>query len=425
VALQLDLSHALRTLAELRGLVEAIRDAPHKEPEPDWLEWKTGFDLASEVEHRFETAKHILGFGNRSPLVAQPYMEGTAYLVLGAEPGNVVGVAPLDPADIDNWLSKYVAPGRPRWRSDAVEVDSCNVIVITVEAPRWGDSQCTLQHGFAGFRAGRIFVRRGGTTAEASPSEIVQLETRLVRGADDIDVALQADLPLGPLQALELSDAHREQWLEQERDRLLGALPTRHDYRFGSSLFDGRTAEQYRAEAQEYLHDAGRRWQTLALAAAIKHELAVARFTLVNNTPRNFEKTVLELSLPPNAKAFLDRHGPSDWLDPPDPPEVYGRGLVTIPKFTPPVSIHREVDEVTAEDGLDQVRFHPRDLRPHSRVSLPEVHFYLSPEIAGQALEISWRATSTSATNFAAGVVSLEASGQPAQMSESEQDDED
>ena len=65
MALSIDISRALRTRWELHRLVEAIRDAPAGEPETDWVEWKTVFDLDNDVAHRFETAKHILGFGNR------------------------------------------------------------------------------------------------------------------------------------------------------------------------------------------------------------------------------------------------------------------------------------------------------------------------------------------------------------------------
>src|SRR4051794_22029323 len=89
VALALDTTRALRTLPELRALVEAVRDAPRSEPETDALEWKRGLDLASKAEDRFNLARHVLGMGNRTPVVASRTFEGCAYLLVGVEPGAV------------------------------------------------------------------------------------------------------------------------------------------------------------------------------------------------------------------------------------------------------------------------------------------------------------------------------------------------
>ena len=65
MALHVDAMRALRTHGELVALVEAIRDAPTGEPETDTIEWKTDWDL-SEAAVRFQTARHLLGFGNRT-----------------------------------------------------------------------------------------------------------------------------------------------------------------------------------------------------------------------------------------------------------------------------------------------------------------------------------------------------------------------
>jgi hypothetical protein len=182
MALAVDIARALRTRAELISLVEAIRDADPNEHESDWVEWKRELNLGADAGHTFEAARHILGFGNRDPAAVASYCEGTAYLVVGAEPRAVQEVPPWDPADLDNWISRYVASGAPRWRADRVEVDGKQVVVFTIEAPSPGDRICTLQRGFDRTPAGRIFVRRGGKTHEASPAEIAHLEARLLRG---------------------------------------------------------------------------------------------------------------------------------------------------------------------------------------------------------------------------------------------------
>lgn len=94
--LNLDMTRALRTYGELLDLVKAVRDAPAGEPETDSVEWKSAWDLSS-AKYKFETARHILGFGNRTVVAAQGMFEGCAYLVAGVEPGNVVGIEKLDP----------------------------------------------------------------------------------------------------------------------------------------------------------------------------------------------------------------------------------------------------------------------------------------------------------------------------------------
>ncbi|HLB22115.1 MAG TPA: hypothetical protein VK605_08380, partial [Solirubrobacteraceae bacterium] len=187
--LNVDSGRALRTPGELRALVEAVRDAPASEPETDSVEWKGSWDLA-DAGHRFETGKHILGFGNRSVVAAARTFEGCAYLLAGVEPGKLVGTAILDPADIDNYLSKYVLPGQPRWHPSYVTVEGQQVLVITVEAPRDGDPICTLQRAYEGAEPGRIFIRRHGKTLEATPAEVRALEARLRNERPRVELSL-------------------------------------------------------------------------------------------------------------------------------------------------------------------------------------------------------------------------------------------
>lgn len=87
MTLSVDRTRALRTRSELISLVSAVRDASSSEAETDSLEWKSHWDLSS-AETRFETARHILGFGNRSLTLAGRDFEGCAYFLAGVEPGN-------------------------------------------------------------------------------------------------------------------------------------------------------------------------------------------------------------------------------------------------------------------------------------------------------------------------------------------------
>jgi len=416
MALSIDISRALRTRSELHGLVEAIRDAPAGEPETDWVEWKTGFDLDKDVAHRFETARHILGFGNRHPTAATPYCRGTAYLVLGVEPSNVVGVAAWDPADLDNWLSGYIAAGRPRWRSDAVEVDGLNVIVFTVEAPQWGDHICTLQRGFDRHPAGRIFVRRNGKTIEPGPAEVAQLEERTARGADDIEVSVAAEFPNGALTALVLPEQAPADWVEaQKRDLLAPIAPPapRRNNPFGiasfdpprpSRSFDRRSKDEYRAEVEAYTAGADQVFLARLLAAAVRGHLAVLRFAILNPTPRNFPDAELEVRFPEGVRIFLDEDDPADQLDAASRPAKYGNMAALLAPVIPGVSIHRK-HSVSYENGRAVVRFIPVDVRPGRRHTVTEIHLGIPAELAGTHIAAEWRVTSTGATDASEGTL--------------------
>lgn len=425
MALSIDISRALRTRSELHRLVEAIRDAPAGEPETDWVEWKTVFDL-NDVAHRFETAKHILGFGNRHPTTAAPYCQGTAYLVLGVEPSNLVGVAAWDPADLDNWLSTYIAAGRPpRWRSDAVEVDGFNVIVFTVEAPQWGDHICTLQKGFDRHPAGRIFVRRNGKTIEPGPAGITQLEERAARGADDIEVSVAAELPNRALTALVLPEHAPVDWVKaQERDLLapIAPPPPRRNDAFGLASFevpslslnlDRRSKDEYRAEVEEYLAGADRDFVARLLAAAVRADLAAVRFAIVNPTPRNFQAAELEVRFSEGVRIFLHEDDPADQLDVPIRPVKYGSMAMLAP-VVPRLSIHREHNSVSYENGCAVVRFIPVDVRPGRRHTVADIHLGVPAELAGTDIAAEWRVTSTGATNASEDTLRLAVAELPA-----------
>ncbi|MDP9369769.1 MAG: hypothetical protein M3Q03_16115 [Chloroflexota bacterium] len=416
MALSIDISHALRTRAELQGLVEAIRYAPAGEPETDWVEWKAGLDLDNDAGHRFETAKHILGFGNRHPTAATPYCEGTAYLLLGVEPGNLAGVPAWDPADIDNWLSNYIAQGRPRWRSDGVEFDGINVIVFTIEAPQWGDRICTVQRGYDRVPSGRIFVRRGGKTIEAGPAEIVQLEERAARGADDIDVDLAVEFPAEGLRSLLVPDHAPRDWVQRERQDLLAPItppPPRRPDRFGLSSFevtapsflrDRRTEDEYRAEVEGYLTGADRVFQAKLMAAAVRQRLAVTRFLIVNPTPRNFPAAELELRLAAGIRVFFDAEDPPEQLDAPARPMRYG-SAATILAPTPRIAFGRDTVSYDGERAL--VRFVPLDVRPGRRHAVRDMHLGVPAEFAGAEISVEWRVTSTGATAASEGTLRL------------------
>ncbi len=422
MALAVDIARPLRTRAELISLVEAIRDADPNEHESDWVEWKRELNLGADAGHTFEAARHILGFGNRDPAAVASYCEGTAYLVVGVEPGAVQEVPSWDPADLDNWISRYVASGAPRWRADRVEVDGKQVVVFTIEAPSPGDRVCTLQRGFDRTPAGRIFVRRGGKTHEASPAEIAHLEARLLRGQADIEVTLEAEVVSSELNALELPNAAFERWREHEADDLFGSLPAPPPRTEAFSFpvasiaslarFDSRSQAEFRTEVEEYLEHSKQSWLSLAHQKAIDARMAVVQLAIVNRGSRNFPATQVELSLPAGVLAFIEQSDPDVVFDPPRRPSPYGSPprieLDAIPAFA------RASHEIDFRQNECVVHFLPVDVRPGRRHQLPELHLGIPAELAGQTLKASWRATSTGATSWADGSFELPVADPPA-----------
>jgi|GEM_PF-2311186 len=163
--------------AGLKGLVLAIAAASPDEPETDALEWKGALDLSGR-RARFQIARTLLAFGNRTVHQAQRTFSGCAYLVAGVEPGNLCGVAVPDPATLENALDAFIAHGHPSWRLHRVEVEGVTVAVIEVMPPTDGDRICCLMTNHDSVPAGRIFVRRQGQTREAGPEAIRALEER-------------------------------------------------------------------------------------------------------------------------------------------------------------------------------------------------------------------------------------------------------
>lgn len=136
-------------------------------------------------------ARFILGAANRSrPAATGPY-EGNAFLLLGVEPGRAMGTNIVDPAKITQALVRYLGSVGPHYSLDYVTVDGGAVAVSTVPVPPTGNRPYLARGTFSGereeIRDGRIYIRRSGTTAEATADEIagrVAVFDRLLDRAD-------------------------------------------------------------------------------------------------------------------------------------------------------------------------------------------------------------------------------------------------
>src|ERR1022692_1135514 len=143
MAVQIDQTRELRTPNALAQLVYAVTQVSPND-ELDWIEWKCGLDLAAG-RLRAPIARHVLGMANRRPDQARLHAEGCGYLVIGAEPGKITGVAELDPADLSNAMRPYLGAEGPVWTPGYVRDFAVPVLVIVVNAPRPGDRIFTLE----------------------------------------------------------------------------------------------------------------------------------------------------------------------------------------------------------------------------------------------------------------------------------------
>lgn len=392
--------------------MEAIRDAPTAEPETDCLEWKSEWDL-NETEKCFETAKHILGFGNRSVSAARGYFGGCSYLVLGVEPGNLCGLSPLDPATLNGKLGRYVESGKPRWSPQYIEVDGLSVLVITIEAPRDGDSICTLQKAFGGFGEGRIFNRRHGQTEEAKPAEIRDLERRIRSGRPQVELDLrrvgESSLPI-----VSIPPALEEAWTEGERKRL--ALPpdparqARDPFHFPPPVtmnfsLDTRSRDSYRKEVSAYMKRAGRHLRAEVIERLIKADISGLKLEIGNPTDKNFDGVEVVLKIPAGPTVWHETHEVATVLGASQPPKPWGkqRPFEVVPPNIQSLTFRSSV-EIVRDEGGATVRFAPEHVRPFASVSLPTVHLVLLEDDPGE-IEVSWTLTSSGVDGQAAGTV--------------------
>jgi hypothetical protein len=422
VALNIDTSRALRTPSELVALVEAIRDAPANEPETDSVEWKSNWDI-TDAAVRFETARHILGFGNRTMFAAQQQFEGCAYLVTGAEPGGIVGAPAVDPADLDNQLGKLIAPGQPRWSPSYVTVDGQQVLIFTIESPRQGDPIFTLQKGFDKAPAGRIYVRRHGKTEEASPADIRALEARGQAVRPKVELAVTRADKTAILRAASFTGDDLKEWLAAERQRL--ALPPeppprRHDFLTSfptpASYLDRdpRSKDRYTKEVDAYLARAKLRWLATVASETVRHRLAPLALQIVNPTDRNFTGVEVVVELPDEQMAWMSTDDVDKTIAPPEPPEPWGEQRIY--SRISPVAIRRalvDADEVEREGSQRRVRFMPRHVRPGETVQLPPVFLTVPAAQAGHDLTVRWRLTSSGVDGWQEGEISFEVADEP------------
>jgi hypothetical protein len=224
VAVNIETSTPLRGVHDLQRLVEAVMDADEHD-ELDWVEWKGQLDLATKAGC-FHVARAVLGMANRLPDRAGLTCGGLGYIIVGAEPGNLLGVVSVDPATMDQYMDAYLGGAEgPRYTPTYVPVLSKTTLVVVVEAPKPGDPIFSLRREFDKTRSGVVFVRKPGRTVPADARDLDALQARLLSRQPQVaglEVGLAGDVPVSWIDAPAAPD-EITRWVTDQKDQVVAA----------------------------------------------------------------------------------------------------------------------------------------------------------------------------------------------------------
>lgn len=233
MTLALDTSTAIRSLARYRELVLAVYHGPNAEQETNSVEWKTEVDLA-EKRWQAELGRQVLGMANRDPESAGKVLGGCGYILLGVSPGELPGTPPYDTAKIESWISPYVGqpPNGPEWAPTYVEILGQQVLVLTVEPPRFGHPAWPCRKEYSAdprtpgatprlaMREGAVYVRHKASTREATAGDIEMLSRRAASSRRRMAGVSLHLAPGSRAAALDLRPEAVATWEERERHQL-------------------------------------------------------------------------------------------------------------------------------------------------------------------------------------------------------------
>ncbi|WIE81092.1 hypothetical protein [Curtobacterium sp. MCSS17_016] len=408
MALNIDTSRQLRSLQDLRNLIDAVTGAESSD-ESHFLEWKRDLDL-TKAAGWFAIAKCIIGMSNRPVQKASLVFGGCGYMVIGAEPSNTPGVIIPDLAQLEPWLVKYLGNDGPSWSPRSVDVNGQSILVITIEPPSDSDKIHTLRKtytpdsGKGGHQEGTIFVRHHAQSVPATTADIRELEQRLLAGRSGVEAfdKLTAD-SLGAVRVLnftqEAEDARYAEeekavpplktstsWFEPGPPR--GVVPTFEFHR-------SEERDRYERERQQYLRDFRAALLPYALDMAGRRHGAPFALRITNNSDTILTDLQLRVDIPDDVHAFP---APGDNLvelpDRPKKPSAFPVGdLAAIygGRFRPADMSGMFDRFYIAEDGRS-VTFSITDIHPHRAETTDSILLFtkLSEVGAGNIAGARW-----------------------------------
>ncbi|WP_214609049.1 helix-turn-helix domain-containing protein, partial [Rhodococcus qingshengii] len=254
-------------------------------------------------EALFAISKAILGFANRTVNDAYMASEGTAYLIVGAEhDGGLLGVTPIDSALLGQKLRTYIG-GAVRGTPTFVEIDGKSVLVVTVDAPRPGDSMHTLHKDYDKFPAGTIFVRHAGRTERAGPEEIRLLEERLLAGRQTPEIADIVVRPRDPKPFVIFDDSAEKiaEWVEARRAAIEQTVPAPTALQIamnGGSGVGETKRQEFDSQVDKYQTDVARILPFAARHALVKTPYNKLRLIVHNTSDHPLRSALMRLSFP-------------------------------------------------------------------------------------------------------------------------------
>ncbi|WP_339121050.1 AlbA family DNA-binding domain-containing protein [Pseudonocardia sp. D17] len=450
MSLPLDSSRVYLHERDLIDLVEAIaKTDPNNES--TWIEWKSHLDLSDKSGH-WHMAKHMLGFANRTVSAARAHCIGNAYLVVGVEPENVGGIAPVDHAYLTPKLTRYVG-SELRWHATYVPVGGKSVLVVRVDPPKYGDPIYPLRAQLDNHPKGKIFVRRPGATEGADDFEIDQLVQRVRSGEGGLEISVEpaaATIERMP----DLPDF--DDWVEAERRATLArpradATPTRGrltDFRIDSAMVgrtmgepDDRSQEDYEQEVENYLREykealAQRFSWRLWRHKPMKLSLAITNLTEMNFSsievkihvpsdvsewPEELEDLVWGNELPmPRRPAPLGTRKVSSWRTGIPVPSYLDLPVTTQPPYAPR-ALRRGPSYRVRNSGSVDIDYTDIDLRPEECLELDPIELLVKvPE--GTVLQCDWSATAGNVNRRLTGRFALQVVSSSMDLSSLEDD---
>lgn len=461
MALNIDLSRAAESSSARIALIQAIVDAPAYEPETDYVEWKVQMDLLTQKYERAEAATYVLGFANREVATAHLNMEGHGYLVIGAEPGHLVGMQPIDSAKLVAWLEPYVGGigVGPQWDVHWVDVGGTHVLLISVSPPRDGDPLYPVRKEFTAVVDGKainiangaVYIRRNGQTVEANAAELDMLTARARGSGTRTDVVVQ---PPGGVRAsirpVDASDELLEPYLAARKARLMaslinfqrsqqsagtdGPMSVASEFARGANAIsaavsklyldteepESRTPDEYEAQVDDYIEALRKKLPPFLAWMAMKKHPQTLDLEVRNLTDHNFQKLAVDVHIEGSVLAFNKVPAIPKM---PQPPRQYGPtrrpglydGLLSGNVYAPVPSFatsFRDVDLTPRprirNGGSADVSYPALDIRPRAVEPLDPVDVIAGVRDAGTTVTARWKATSTSASGQKEGIFLIE-----------------
>jgi hypothetical protein len=466
VAVDLDTTTALRGVHDLQRLVEAVIDADEHD-ELDWVEWKGTLDLSAKAGC-FHVARTVLGMANRLPDRAELTCEGLGYIIVGAEPRSLQGVASVDPATVDQHMDAYLGGAEgPRYTPTYVSVQGRTTLVVVVEAPKPGDRIFSLRRESDKARSGTVFVRKAGRTVPADAKDLDALQARLrarPAPAGELQVALVGDVPIAWIDAPTVPDVIGK-WIAQDKAELVAtadAIERRRRRQPSSSRGAGtvdltgvrgiaeamakrqsalsqatramesagwlgeqdkRTLEEYIAEVDEWAEHRARAASAAVPGRYVSAGHGVVALTVRNPTGRFLADVEVEVRFEGDNVIGLDEKPPLEELPSPPRPYRQRRPLWLSPAvpslnyrlphsiITPPVVGVRR--RIWVEDGSVRLVFRVGDLRQHAMDTSDDVYLLLNRRPEGGMLRGTWKATIRDQEGVLSGTLNIPVADEP------------